>query len=105
MTCEFCLRLQDDKFREECAGIEYVTECPKKEVPKLMEENERFVWFFARIGPGLWNGMGGKNLNVIGQVCEIYGVPEGERPVILDLCLAISKGAEEARDRSGAGAP
>jgi hypothetical protein len=99
MTCEFCLRLQHDKFRGECKGIDHVAECPTKEVPKLTEENERFVWLFSRISHGLWNGMGGADLGVVNEVCELFGVPEGERPVILDKTIAVMRAVNEIRQK------
>ncbi len=91
MTCGLCQRSQRDGFRKnvKCDGIDTVDECPTKEVPKPSPENELFWQLFQRILPGLPNGMGGYNLEAIETVMNLYQVPEGQRPIIFDKCLAV----------------
>jgi len=90
MTCAICRRAQKDGFRETpCRGIEHVAACPTGEVPKLMRENEPFWFVFQRMLPGLFDGYGGVRFAAIGEVLDLYGVPQGQRPIVHDSCLVV----------------
>ena len=58
-------------------------------MPELAPANQGFWQLFQRMLPGLPNGMGGYNLEAITTVMELYQVPEGQRPIIFDKCLAV----------------
>ena len=90
MTCGICRRSQRDGFRDvKCDGIETVDACPTNEIPKLAPENEWFWSLFQRMLPGLPNGMGGWNFQVIELVMNLYQVPKGQRLIIWDKCMAV----------------
>ena len=90
MTCGICRRSQEDGFREfRCEGIDNVETCRTGEIPKLMPGNRAFAEFFNRVVYGLYDGWGALRVEVIETFLNIYGVPSGQRPVILDKCLAL----------------
>ena len=76
--------------------------CPTKEVPKPSPENERFWQLFQRMLPGLPNGMGGWNVQVIETVMNLYQVPPGQRPIIWDKCLAVITVLQEMASKNNA---
>jgi hypothetical protein len=75
-----------------------VEQCPTGQVPKLLEENEGFIEFFHRASAGLFDGFGALRLEAVQTVCDLMGVPGGERPVILDLTLTCVKAIREIRE-------
>ena len=90
MTCGICRRSQEDGFRKfECDGIDAVETCQTGEVPKLMEENQAFWELFLKILPGLFDGYGAPRLESIVAVLDVFGVEHGQRPVLMDKCLAL----------------
>lgn len=99
MTCEFCRALQKDGFRAlvSCEGVESVSACPTKEVPKLCSANRRFLYLLHRILPGLFDGYGGMNYSAIETVLDQYGIEAGKRPVLMDKTLAVAAGIREVQ--------
>ena len=100
MTCALCRRSQEDGFRKiRCKGIDHVDECPTGEVPKLLPGNRRF-WEICRAAlPGLFDGFGGVNYLAISYIMDLYGVPEGQRPIVHDKFLAVVKGIDEIKEQ------
>ena len=102
MDCSICRRSQKDGFRKfKCEGIDYVDECRTKEVPKLHKENMR-IWNFLLSYIGiLFDGFGGFNVQGLKVVFETCGIPEGERPVLLDSAVNVVRVIRELRKEDG----
>jgi len=99
MTCDFCRRTQEDGLKEiDCKGIDAVDECPAGEVPKLSPPNLRAWFLISRILPALMDGYGGVNYGTIEAVFRIYQVPSGQRPILLDKCIAVISAIREVRE-------
>jgi hypothetical protein len=60
-----------------------------------MEENLSFIEFFDRAMAGLFDGFGALKIETVQTLCDILGVPGGERPVILDKTLVCVKAIRE----------
>lgn len=102
-----CRRSQEDGFLQiKCDGIDTVAKCPTGEVPKLCEKNRGFKFLLDRMLPGLCDAYGGFDFNAIGHVFELYGVPEGQRPVIHDKLMVVIDVIREVRkaEEKGRGA-
>ena len=103
MDCGICRRSQKDGFRKfKCEGIDYVDECRTKEVPKLSRENEPLCDFLLRYIGVLFDGFGGFNVQGLQALFDIYGIPEGQRPVVLDGAVRIVGVIRELRAKNGA---
>ena len=73
-------------------------ECPIKEVPKLLPENSRFLFLWARIVPFLFSGMGGADAQAVVAVFDMYQIDHSQRPVLLDKCLVILSAIREVQE-------
>jgi len=99
MTCGICRRSQEDGFRKfQCEGIDVAETCQTGEVPKLIEENQGFWELFLKILPGLFDGYGAPRFESIVAVFDVFGVKPGQRPVLMDKCLALIHVIKEIRD-------
>ena len=57
-------------------------------------------WLVDRLGPGLWDGMGGVNVGGIEAALRMLGVPEECRPPLFERILRFA--GERLKDRATA---
>ncbi len=84
--------------KEKCHGIEFVDKCSRGEVFKLSPVNRKFFSIFQRMLPGLFDGLGGVNYSAITQVMDLYHIPDGQRPIIMDKVLIMTAAQREVRE-------
>jgi len=109
MTCGLCRKSRKDKLRDEndCPGIETVDECPTGEVGQLGPELAGFKFLLDRFLPLAFSGMGGVQPDAFRIVFDTWGVPAGQRPVLVDFLLVVVKAMRDAeknkqdRDQGG----
>ena len=103
MTCSICRQAQRDwpKTNPQCNGIETVDECKRatQKVPKLLKDNEEFVFLLYKVLPVLCDGFGGFKHDAIEYLMDMHKVPEGQRPIIFDRFLIVIDVIREVREK------
>ena len=71
-------------------------------VPKLSEENTRFLFLMNRFMPGMQNGMGGFSLEAIRTTFDEYKsvihIDGGHRPILFDRALTVIRAFQDHRE-------